>query len=85
MGYWKIINLLDNTPNQPSKFRTKSWVEINDESRGTYNTNSQIKLKTSMLRSSLCNISDAYILVSGTITVSNSAAATAVEKLCSIY
>ena len=37
------MNLLDNTPNQPSKFRTKNWVEINDESRGTYNTNSQIK------------------------------------------
>ena len=35
----KIINLLGNIPNQPSKFRTKNWVEINDESRGTYNTN----------------------------------------------
>ena len=35
MEYLKIINLLDNTPNQPSKFKTKKWVEINDESRGT--------------------------------------------------
>ena len=40
MEYQKIINLLDNTPNQPTKFRTKNWVEINDDSRGTYNTNS---------------------------------------------
>ena len=44
MEYQKIINLLDNTSNQPSTLRTKNWVEINDESRGTYNTNSQIKL-----------------------------------------
>ena len=69
MEYKKIIDLLDNTPNEPSKFRTKNWVEINDDSRGTDNTNSQIKFKTSMLRSSLCDYSDAYILVSGTITV----------------
>ena len=64
-----MINFLDNTPNQPSKFRTKSWVEINDDTRGTYNTNSQIKFKTSILKSSLCDYSDAYILVIGTITV----------------
>ena len=42
MEYQKIINLLDNTPNQSSKFRTKSWDEINDDSCGTYNTDSQI-------------------------------------------
>ena len=46
MEYQEIINLLDNTSNQPSKFRTKNWVEINDDSQGTYNTNSQIKFKT---------------------------------------
>ena len=67
MEYEKIINLLKNTPNQPTKFRTKNWVEINDDSRGTYNTNSQIRFKTSMLRSSLCDYSEAYILVSGNI------------------
>ena len=50
MEYQKIINLLDNTPNQPTKFRTKYWVEINDESSGTYNSTSQITFKTSMLR-----------------------------------
>ena len=45
MEYQRIVNLLDNTPNQSTKLRTKNWVEINDDSRGTYNTNSQIKLK----------------------------------------
>ena len=50
MEYQKTINLLDNTPNQPNKFRTKNWVEINDQSRATYNTNSQVKFKTSMLK-----------------------------------
>ena len=52
MEYQKIINLLHNTPNQPSKFRTRNWVEINDNSCGLHNTNSQIKFKTSMLKSS---------------------------------
>ena len=65
MEYQKIINLLENTLNQPIKFRTKSWVEVN-EPRGTYNVNSQIKFKTSMSRSVLCDYSDAYILVSAT-------------------
>ena len=65
MEYQKLLNLLDNQPNQPLKFRTKNWFEINDESRGTYNVNSQIKLKTTMLKSSLCDYSDAYILVKG--------------------
>ena len=69
MKYQKMINLLENTPNQPTKFRTKNWVEINDDSRGTCNTNSQIKFKTSMLRSSLCGYSDAYILESGIIII----------------
>ena len=61
--------MLDNTPNQRSKFKAKDWVEVRDGSRGTYNTNSQMKFKTSMLNSSLCNYSDAYILVKGTINV----------------
>ena len=46
MEYQKIVNLLDNASNQPSKFRTKSWVEINDESRGTYSVNRQTNFKT---------------------------------------
>ena len=52
----------------------KNWFEINYHSRGTYRTNSQIKLKISMLTSIFCDYSDAYILVSGTITVSELAA-----------
>ena len=67
--------MLDNTPNQLTKFRTKNWVEINDESGGTCNTNSQIRFRTSMLRSSLYDYSDEYIFVKGTIKVVNTAAA----------
>ena len=69
MEYQKIANLLDNASNQPSKFRTENWVEINDESRGGYTTGSDIKFKTTMLKSSLCDYADAYILVKGTITI----------------
>ena len=47
MEYQKIINLFDNTPNQPSKVRTKNCVKVNYDSQGTYNSNSQIKFKTS--------------------------------------
>ena len=75
MEYQKIANLIDDdTSNQLSKFRTRNLVEINDESRGAYNVNSQIKFKTTMLKSSLCDYSDAYILVKGTISVNNTAA-----------
>ena len=69
--------MIDDASNQFYKFRTKNWVEINDESRGTYNVNSQNKLKTSMLKPSLCDYSDPYILVKGTITVNNTAPADA--------
>ena len=75
MEYQETTNLLDNASNQPSKFKTKNWVEINDESRGVYNANSQIKLKTTMLKSSLCDYSDAYIVVKGTMTVNARSAA----------
>ena len=77
MEYQKIANLIDDTSNQPSKFRTRNWVEINDESRGAYNVNSQIKFETTVLKSSLCDYSDANILVKGTISVNNTAAASA--------
>ena len=69
MEYQIIINLLDNTRNKLTKFTTKNWFEINDDSHGKYNTNSQIKFKTSMLRTSLCDYNDAYTLASGTITM----------------
>ena len=45
MEYQKIANLLGNASNQPSKFKTKNWVETNDESRGGYTTGSDIKFK----------------------------------------
>ena len=75
MEYQKMANLIDDTSNQPSKFRTRNWVEINDESRGAYKVSSQIKFKTKMLKSSLCDYSGAYIIVKVTISVNNTAAA----------
>ena len=77
MEYQKIANLLDNASNQPSKFRTKNWVEINDESRGGYTTGSDIKFKTTMLRSGLCDYADAYILFKETIAITGAGDAAA--------
>ena len=77
MEYQKIANLLNDESNKPSKFRTRNWVEINDGIRDAYSPNKQITFKTAMLRSSLCNYSDAYILVIGNITVNNTADAAA--------
>ena len=73
--YQKRTNLLDNTPNQPSKFKTKNWVEKNNESRRSYNEDNQIRFKTSMLRSGLCDYRDTYILVKRTIIVAEVIAA----------
>ena len=58
MEYQKIANLLGSAWNQPSKFRTRNWIEINDESRGTY-TGNGIKFKATMSRSNLCDYADA--------------------------
>ena len=77
MEYQEIANLLDDASDQPSKFKTKNWIEINNESRGTYNANSEIKFKTTMLKFSLRDYGDAYILVKGTITVNKTTAADA--------
>ena len=68
MEYQKIANLLNNESDQPSKFRARNWIEINNESRGNY-ANDNIKFKTTMPRSNLCNYADSYILVKGTITI----------------
>ena len=72
-----MANLLDNASNQPSKFRTKNWVEMTDESRGTQFVKRQINFKTSILRSSLRDYSDANILLKGNISVNNTAVADA--------
>ena len=68
MEYQKISNLLESTSDNLSKFRTRNWVEINDESRGNY-ANSAIRFKTTMLRSNLCDYANSYIPVKGTITI----------------
>ena len=85
MKYQNIINLLDNTPNQPSKFKTKNWVKINNDSRVTYNNNSQINFKTSMLKSSLGD----YITVPNTevaaADANNDDKKSDIKKLCSFY
>ena len=72
--------MIGDTSSQPSKFITRNWVEINDESRGAYNVNSQIKFKTTMLKSSLCDYSDAYILVKGTVTINGRGADAAARQ-----
>ena len=71
----KITNLLDNASSQPSKFRTRNWIEINDDIRGAYSPNKQIRFETAMLRSSLCDYSDTYTLVKGNISVNNTTTA----------
>ena len=63
MEYEKIENLLDNTANQLSKLTTENWIKKNDEQRGRYTTGSDIKFKTTMLRSKLCDYADACLLV----------------------
>ena len=69
MKYQKMTNLLDNIPNQPSKFRTKNWIGITYDARWTYNIDSQINLNTTMLKSSLFDYSDAYILAKAALRV----------------
>ena len=75
MEYQKISGLLNDASNQPSKFRTRNWVEINDEARCIYSPNKQINFKTSMLRSILCDYGDVYILIKGNLIVNNTAEA----------
>ena len=79
MEYQKIANLLESTSDDPSKFRPRNWVEINDESRGNY-ANSDIRFKTIMLRSNLCDYADSYILVKGTITITGEGDNAAAEQ-----
>ena len=70
MEYQKITNLLGNIPDKAPRFITIKWIEVHDQSGETYNTNKQIRFKTSMLRSDLCDFSNAHIGVKGTVTVS---------------
>ena len=71
MEFQKITNFLDiNFDNEDlPKYVTKKWIEVYDQSQGNYDVNKEIRIKTSMLRSDLCDFSDAYIVVEGTITL----------------
>ena len=71
MEFQKITNFLNiNSDNKDlSKFVTKIWIEVCDQSEENYNPNKEIRIKTSMLRSDLCDFSDVYIVVKGTITI----------------
>ena len=79
MEYQKIANLLESASDNPTKFRTRNCVEINDESRGNY-ANSDIRFKTTMLRSNLCDYADSYTLVKGTITITGAGDAAAAAR-----
>ena len=73
MEFQKIINLLVITSDDKDlpRFVTKKWIEVYDQSEKNYNANKEIRIKTPMLRSDLCDFSDANIVVKGTITVTN--------------
>ena len=70
MEFQKIVNFLDTTSDDKDlpRFVTKKWIEIYDQSGENYSVNKEIRIKTSMLRSDLCDFSDAYIVEEGTIT-----------------
>ena len=71
MEFPKIVNFLDTTSDDKDlpRFVTKKWIEVYDQSGGNYNVNKEIRIKTSMLISDLCDYSDAYIVVKETITI----------------
>ena len=73
MEFQKILNVLDTTSdnNDLTKFVTKKWIKVYDQSEGNYNVNKEIRIKTSILRSGLCDFNDRYIVVKGIITVTN--------------
>ena len=71
MEFQEITNFFDiNSDNKDlPKSATKKWIEVYDQSEGNYDINKEIRIKTSMLKSDLCDFNDAYIVVKGTITV----------------
>ena len=71
MEFQKIVDFLDTTSDDKDlpRFVIKKWIEVYDQSRGNYNVNKEIRIKTSMLRSDLCDYSDAYIVEKGNIIV----------------
>ena len=71
MEHEEFVNLLGNTSDKVSRFFTKKWTEVYDQSGGTCSINKQIRFKTPMLRSDLCDYNDSYIVVTGKITVTD--------------
>ena len=74
MEYQEITNLSDTTSDNVPRFITKKWFEVHDRcgnAEDKYKPNKQIRFKTKMLQSELCDNSDAYIVVKGIITVSD--------------
>ena len=73
MEFQTIVNFLDTIADNKDlpKFVAKKWIEVYDQSQGNYNVNKEIRIKTSMLKSDLCDFSDVYIVAKGTITVTN--------------
>ena len=71
MEFQKIVNFLDTAFDNKDlpKFLTKKWIEVDDQSEKKYTPNKKIRIKTSLLKSNLCDFSDAYIIVKGIITV----------------
>ena len=82
----KIINLLNNSENEYPKFATKKWYVIDSESKGNYSHENPIKFLTNLLESSICDYSDAYILVTGNINITGGSNNTKVAfKNCSPF
>ena len=82
----KIVNLLNDTENENSKFATKEWYVIDSELKGKYSPKNKRKFLTSSLESSLCDYSDTYILVTGNITATpNNAITQVVFKNCAPF
>ena len=81
----KIVNLLNGSDNENSKFATKKWYIIDSESKGNYLPDNEIKFLTSSLESNLCDYSDAYILVTGNITTTPNAVTQLIFKNCAPF
>ena len=80
--FQKIVNFLDTISDDKDlpRFVTKKWVEVYGQSEKNYDVNKEIRIKTSMLRSDLCDFNDAYIVVKGTITITNPDGAKKIKK-----
>ena len=76
MEYQKITKLLDTTSDNLPRFITEKWIAVHDQPGKVEDRNKpskQIRFKTSMLRSDLCDYSDAYIVVKGDISLAKTA------------